>query len=195
MGDRLGRLSEEIRACRICERHLPLGPRPVFVARASARIALVGHAPGTRVHASGVPWDDASGDTLRAWLEMDREHFDTDPALAIIPAGFCYPGKARGGDAPPRPECAATWHGPLFAAMPNIRLIVALGRYAHALTINQPGKTLSDTVADHARHLADGVFPLPHPSPRNRIWIRRRPWFEAEVLPALRAAVAAARGS
>lgn len=189
MGDQLSRVIAEAQACRLCEAHLPLGPRPVFVARSTARIVLVGQAPGTRVHASGVPWDDASGRTLREWLGVTDDIFYQHPAFAILPSGFCYPGKQARGDAPPRPECAATWHARFFAEMPDVDLIVTIGRYAHALYLEGASPTLSETVARYPEYLPQGRFPLPHPSPRNRKWVRDRPWFESDVLPALRDAV------
>ena len=189
MGDQLRRLIAEAQACRLCEAQLPLGPRPVFTARAAATLVLVGQAPGSRVHASGIPWDDASGRTLRAWLDLPSETFYHHPGLAILPSGFCYPGRTARGDAPPRPECAQTWHRRFFAAMPQVQLIVAIGRYAQALYLEAPGATLSDNVTRYAEYLPQGRFPLPHPSPRNRRWVRDRPWFEADVLPALRRAV------
>ncbi|WP_348672422.1 uracil-DNA glycosylase family protein [uncultured Abyssibacter sp.] len=194
MGGQLGRLITEARGCRLCEAQLPLGARPVFLARPDARVVLVGQAPGARVHASGVPWDDPSGDTLRDWLGMSRDRFYNDPGLAILPTGFCYPGKGPSGDAAPRPECAPTWHPRFLQAMPKVSLIVTLGRYAQDRYVHAPSATLSDTVRRWPEHLDQGVFPLPHPSPRNRIWIRRRPWFEAEVLPALRGRIQALLG-
>lgn len=183
----LAELSARARACTVCSAHLPLGPRPVFTARPTARVLILGHAPGTRVHASGVPWDDPSGDTLRQWMALDREAFYQHPLLAIIPTGLCYPGKGRGGDLPPRPECAPLWQPQFRAHMPQLKLVLAIGAHAQAYELGAARRrTLGDTVQAYRDYLADGVFPLPHPSPRNRKWLRDRPWFEEEVVPALR---------
>lgn len=185
-------LLQSIARCRSCAPHLAHEPRPVVVADPRARILVVGQAPGRRVHACGRPWWDPSGNTLRQWLGVGESDF-YDPALfALMPMGFCYPGKGRSGDLPPRPECAPLWHGVLRARMPGIRLTLLVGRYAHEHYLGaDAGETLSDTVRGFRAHLP-GRFPLPHPSPRNRLWLRRRPWFEEEVLPELRAAVARA---
>ena len=185
-------LLTRIRACRLCEAHLPLGPNPVLRARPSARLLIVGQAPGTRVHESGIPWNDASGIRLRGWLGLEREAFYDERNIAIVPMGFCYPGKAESGDLPPRPECAATWHGRLFPLLPRVRLKLLIGQYAqqHFLGARR-GKTLTDTVRDFRSHLPDAI-PLPHPSPRNQLWFKVNPWFEAELVPVLRESVAAA---
>ncbi len=184
--DPLAALLTEIRACRICEEHLPLGPRPVVVATASARVLIAGQAPGTRVHESGVPWDDASGDRLREWLDLDRDVFYDDSRVAIVPQGFCYPGKAAGGDLPPRPECALTWHDRLLAQLPNVNLIVAAGRYAQKFHLGERNKkTLSETVRAW-RDYAPAVVPVPHPSWHNNRWLTVNPWFEHETLTYLR---------
>lgn len=186
---RLDRLLREVRACRLCEAHLPLPPRPILHVSASARLLIVGQAPGLRVHETGIPWNDPSGDRLRQWLQMSRETFYDARHIAIIPTGLCYPGKGRSGDLPPRPECAPRWHPPLRAALPNIRLTLLVGAYAQAYYLgNKCGPSLSKTVWRWRDFLPD-FFPLPHPSPRNRRWLSERPWFEDEVLPALRQAV------
>lgn len=187
-------LVERARACTLCAEHLPLGPRPVLSLAADARVLIVGHAPGTRVHETGIPWNDPSGDRLRAWLDVDRDDFYDPHRFAIVPAGLCYPGRARGGDAPPRPECAPRWHPPLRAALPELRLTLLLGAHAQAYYLGPTKGTLSDRVS-RWRELAPEWFPLPHPSPRNRRWLSQRPWFEDEIVPALRAAVAAALSS
>jgi uracil-DNA glycosylase len=182
---------DEVAACRVCAAHLPHGSRPVLQASASARLLIVGQAPGRRVHDTGIPWNDLSGDLLRAWLQLLRERFYDASEIAIVPAGFCYPGKGAAGDLPPRPECAPLWHPRLLAAMPHIRLTLLVGRYAQALYLGEHCKpTLTETVAHYADYLPQ-YFPLPHPSPRNRYWLGRNPWFVREVLPALRAQVAA----
>ena len=188
--DALSELLTEIRACRYCEAYLPLGPRPVLSAAASAKIIIAGQAPGTKVHASGIPWDDASGRKLRTWLDMEPEIFYDEKQIAIIPMGFCYPGKGERGDLPPRPECAELWQEKLRALLPNVRLTLTIGQYAikHYLGSSRK-KTLTETVKNWREYLPKGVIPLVHPSPRNLMWQRRNPWFEAEVVPQIRAEV------
>jgi uracil-DNA glycosylase len=186
----LDALLSEIRACRLCEAHLPLGPRPVLRASASARLLIVGQAPGTRVHASSVPWDDASGRRLRDWLQVDESIFYDERRVAIVPIGFCYPGRAGGGDAPPRPECRATWHGALMPMLSSVGLTLLIGQYAQAHFLGpRRGPTLTDTVRAW-REYSPAAIPLPHPSPRNVGWFKANPWFEDAVLPYLRARVA-----
>ncbi len=188
----LDALLRRVRACTLCAAHLPLGPRPVLQAAASARILIAGQAPGRKVHASGIPFDDASGERLRDWLGLPREVFYDPRHVAILPMGFCYPGRGASGDAPPRPECAPAWRAPLLARLPQIRLTVVLGQYALAWHLPQyRGQSLTEAVrrgcdADAA------VIALPHPSPRNNGWLKHHPWFEAELLPQARARVAAA---
>ncbi len=188
----LSALIREIEACTICAGQLPLGPRPVVSLGAEARVLIIGQAPGTRVHASGVPWDDASGARLRMWMQIDAARFYDANRIAIMPMGFCYPGRGRSGDLPPRPECAPQWHERILARLPNIRLTLLIGQYAQARYLQDGSRKLEDNVRDYARHLRAGLLPLPHPSPRNSLWIRRRPWFEEDVIPALRAALSAA---
>jgi uracil-DNA glycosylase len=184
--DALAALLGEVRACRLCEEHLPLGPRPVLRAGERARVLIVGQAPGTRVHATGIPWNDPSGDRLRDWLAVDRETFYDERRFAIIPAGLCYPGRGRSGDLPPRPECAPRWHPPLRALLPRIELTLLVGQYAQAYYLGPRRKaTLTATV--HAWHeYLPAFLPLPHPSPRNTRWLQVNPWFAREVLPGLR---------
>lgn len=180
------------RACRVCADVLPLGPRPVFRASTTATLLIVGQAPGTKVHATGVPWNDPSGDRLRLWLGMDRDTFYDEARIAIVPMGLCYPGRLpNGGDAPPRPECAPLWRERLVRAMPAIRLTLLVGTYALTHTLG-PG-AMTDRVRAYRDYLP-GYFPLPHPSWRTTGWERRNPWFGAEVLPALREAVGEALG-
>lgn len=187
----LARTLAQARACRLCEAHLPLGPRPVLRASATARLLIVGQAPGRRVHETGLPWNDPSGDLLRAWLELDRERFYDERHIAIVPVGLCYPGTGKGGDLPPRPECAPLWHPRLRALLPRIELVLAIGAYAHAYYLPaHRGRSLTDTVQRY-RECPPAIFPLPHPSPRNRRWLRDRPWFDQEVIPALRVRVRA----
>jgi uracil-DNA glycosylase len=189
---RLTSLLAEIRACRICAPHLPLGPRPVLRAGATATVLVVGQAPGTRVHATGIPWNDPSGDRLRQWLGLDRAAFYDEQRIAIIPMGFCYPGRGPSGDLPPRPECAPLWHPRLLAALPRLRLILLIGHYAHARYLPD-WRRLSLTERVRCwREAPLPYLPLPHPSGRNNGWLRRHPWFEAELLPDLRARLAAA---
>jgi uracil-DNA glycosylase len=181
----LERLLQQVRACRLCEAHLPLGPRPVLRAATSAQLLIVGQAPGTKVHASGTPWDDQSGKRLRQWLNMSPELFYDETKVAIIPMGFCYPGKGKNGDLPPRPECALHWHQQLLALLPNIRLTLLVGKYAQDHFLGSGAKsTLTETVAAWPGYLPR-YMPLPHPSPRNQFWLRRNPWFEADAVPAL----------
>lgn len=191
MSRRLIRLLEEVRACRLCEEVLPLGPRPVIRAASSARVLIVGQAPGTRVHATGIPWNDASGDRLRDWLAMDADTFYDETHIAIMPMGLCYPGRGRGGDMPPRPECAPTWHARVRAELPALRLTLLVGQYAQRYYLPRQYGSLTENVRHYAEALPDW-FPLPHPSPRNRRWLQQRPWFEAEVVPVLRERVRAA---
>lgn len=178
------------RACRVCAAHLPLGPRPVLRAAKSARLLIVGQAPGTRVHETGIPWNDPSGERLRAWLAVDSETFYDEARIAIVPMGLCYPGRDdRGGDKPPRPECAPLWHPPLRAALPKVELTLLVGQYAQAYYLGPRRRgSLTETVRAW-RELLPDFLPLPHPSWRNTAWLKRHPWFAAELLPELRARV------
>ncbi len=175
------------RACRVCAAELPLGPRPVLRAGPGARLLIVGQAPGTRVHETGIPWNDPSGERLRAWLAVDRETFYDQDRIAIMPMGFCYPGRdPRGGDNPPRPECAPLWHPPLLAALPGIELTLLVGQYAQGHYLGgRRRRTLTETVRAWADY-GPATLPLPHPSWRNTGWLKRNPWFEAELVPDLR---------
>lgn len=191
MTSTLDELAAEARACTLCALYLPLGPRPVFSVSTTARLLIIGQAPGIKVHMSGIPWNDPSGDRLRAWLGMTREAFYDAARIAIVPAGFCYPGRLpQGGDAPPRPECAPKWHPALLPLMPEIRLTLLVGSYAQALYFKRGAMT--PTVAAWHEALTERKFPLPHPSWRTVAWERRNPWFTSEVLPALRREVAQA---
>lgn len=182
---RLAKVLNEVRACRSCEAELPFFPRPVLRAGASARLLVVGQAPGTRVHETGIPWNDPSGDRLRKWLAMDREAFYDESRVAIIPMGFCYPGKGSSGDLPPRPECARQWRERLLECLPNIELTLLVGQYAQQYHVPGAGKSVTETV-QRWRELLPTYFPTPHPSPRNLMWLRRNPWFEKEAVPVLR---------
>ena len=183
------------RACRVCEKHLAHPPRPVLRAAPGARLLIVGQAPGTRVHESGVPWDDRSGDRLRDWLAIEPDVFYDETQIAIVPMGFCFPGNdAKGGDLPPRPECAPLWHPPLIEALPNVELTLLVGLYAQGYYL---GKRRQNSLTETVRHWADYApefLPLPHPSWRNTAWIKKNPWFEADLLPVLRERVAALLG-
>ena len=179
-------LLQAVRQCRACEGQLPLGPRPVLQAGSEARILVVGQAPGARAHESGIAWDDASGERLRAWMGLDSAAFYDESRIAIIPMGYCYPGRGACGDLPPRRECAALWLDHLLAKLPRIEFTLLVGLHAqrHFLRGRRKG-TLTET-ARAWREFAPEYLPLPHPSPRNTPWFKRNPWFEAELLPALR---------
>lgn len=179
-------LLEQVRACRVCERHLPLGPKPILRAQPSARMLIVGQAPGRRVHDTGVPWNDPSGDRLRDWMQVGRDIFYDEQRIAIIPAGLCYPGTGAGGDLPPRPECAPLWHPRLVPQLPRLQIALLVGGYAQAYYLGSSRKaTLTETVRAWRDYLPHFLV-LPHPSPRNQMWLRRNPWFAQEVLPFLR---------
>ena len=178
-----------VRACRVCAAQLPLGPRPVVQAGAGARILVVGQAPGARVHATGVPWDDPSGDRLRAWMGIDKPRFYDAEQIALIPMGLCYPGRGAGGDLPPRPDCAPLWMARLRAQLPHIELTLLIGRYAQRYFLgNRQGPTMTETV-QRWQDYAPEFVPLPHPSPRNTPWFKKHPWIEHDLLPTLRSRV------
>ena len=183
----LQQLLSEVCACQHCAEHLPHAPRPVLRAASSARILVAGQAPGRRVHASGIPWDDASGKRLRSWLSLTPEQFYDQQLVAIIPMGFCYPGSGASGDLPPRPECSRLWHERLFQLLPNIKLKLIIGSYAQKYHL-KPQQNLTETVRNWRAH-APVSFPLPHPSPRNQLWLRKNPWFADELLPELQEVV------
>lgn len=187
----LDALLDQIRGCTLCTAHLPLGPRPVLQASADARLLIIGQAPGTKVHASGIPWSDASGRRLREWLGLDEATFYDAGRVAIVPMGFCYPGRAGSGDAPPRAECRATWHPRLMPLLPRAELTLLIGQYAQAYGLGETRKaTLTETVRAWRDYLPRAL-PLPHPSPRNVAWFKANPWFEDDVLPTLRERVQA----
>jgi uracil-DNA glycosylase len=185
----LDSLLATVRACRVCEAHLPLGPRPVLQAGATARILVVGQAPGAKVHASGVPWDDRSGERLRDWMGIDAQVFYDEATVAIVPMGLCYPGRGASGDLPPRRECAPLWLDRLLAQLPCIELTLLVGQYAQAHFLRGTGHlSVTATTRDWRAH-APRVIPLPHPSPRNVAWFKANPWFDDELLPVLRHSV------
>jgi uracil-DNA glycosylase len=179
-------LISEIRNCQICAAHLSHGVNPVFRAHPSSRVAIIGQAPGTVVHRTGIPWNDKSGDRLRDWMSISREDFYNEEIFAIVPMGFCYPGKGKSGDLPPRPECAPKWHQPLFDLMPQIEFVLLIGSYAQQYYLGNARKgNLTKTVQSFEEYLPR-YLPLPHPSPRNNLWLRKNPWFEKEAVPVLR---------
>lgn len=183
----LPRLLHEISACTVCSAHLPLGPRPVVRASQKSKILIIGQAPGTKVHETGIPWNDASGERLRDWLGLSPDAFYDEQNIAIMPMGFCYPGKTASADAPPRPECAPLWHNKLRAKMPNIALTLLVGQHAQKHYLGKTrGKTMTETVANFEDYGPQNIMPLPHPSWRVVGWQRKNPWFEADLLPALR---------
>jgi uracil-DNA glycosylase len=185
----LQNLLTQIRACTHCAAHLPHGPRPIVQASGSARILIVGQAPGTKVHASGIPWDDDSGNRLREWMGIGKPIFYDPSRIALMPMGFCYPGKGENGDLPPRPECAPLWHEQLRALLPQIKLTLLVGQYAQARYLPaKPKRSMTEAIRAYA-DAPDGLFPLPHPSWRSTLWMRKNSWFEAEVIPTLRAAI------
>ncbi|OYW22570.1 MAG: IclR family transcriptional regulator [Sphingomonas sp. 32-62-10] len=179
-------LRAEIRACRVCAKALAAGPRPIVQFSATSRIVIIGQAPGTRVHESGVPWDDASGERLRDWTGLSPDLFYDPAIVALVPMGFCYPGTGASGDLPPRSECAPLWHDQVLALLPDDRLTLLVGQYAQARYLAPRGKqTLTAAVRGFASH-GGAIFPLPHPSWRSTGWMQKNPWFEADVLPVLR---------
>ena len=179
-------LVKEVRACKICAKHLPFEPNPVVRPSSTAKILLVGQAPGTRVHATGIPWNDPSGDKLREWMGVDKDLFYNNKKIAIMPTGFCYPGKGKSGDLPPRPECAPTWHPRLMQHMRKIELILLIGQYAQKYYLKESvKKTLTETVQAWKQY-APLYLPMPHPSPRNKLWLKKNAWFEDDVVPMLR---------
>ncbi len=178
----------EIRKCTICEKHLPLGANPVLQANRKAKILIAGQAPGKKVHESGVPFDDASGDRLREWMGISSNIFYDPTIIAIIPMGFCYPGTGKSGDLPPRPECESAWRRQLLEQLPNINMSLVLGKYAQTYHFGKTSSSLTELVKSWEDYWPD-VVPLPHPSPRNNIWLSKNTWFEKEVLPRLRARI------
>lgn len=185
MTDDFKQLLQDIATCRHCEADLPLGPRPVVRAAPQSRLLIIGQAPGTKVHETGIPWNDPSGDRLRDWLQLESDDFYDAQNIAIMPMGFCYPGKIlKGGDKPPRPECAPLWHDKLRGFLPSIGLTLLVGSFAQKYYL---GKSAQKTMTENIRHFktyqAEGYFPLPHPSWRTTGWMKKNPWFEEDVLP------------
>ena len=190
----LAALLREVRACELCAAHLPLGPRPVLRCRSSARLLIAAQAPGKKVHETGLPFNDPSGDRLRNWLGLTRESFYDERNIALVPMGFCYPGTGPSGDLPPRKECAPAWRQSLLGHLKHIELTLVIGRYALDYHLPGRGASVTAVVRDWRTHWPR-VVPLPHPSPRNNRWLKQNPWFEAELIPALRARVSEVLGS
>lgn len=186
----LDALLTEVRACRACEAHLPLGPRPILRMGSKSRILIIGQAPSASVHASGIPWDDASGNRLREWMGLDARSFHDESLVSIIPMGLCYPGRGTSGDNPPRRECAPLWQERLHKQLPDIRLTLLIGQYAQRHYLGKRAKSSLTETVKAWRDYAPEIIPLPHPSPRNTAWFKYQPWFESDVLPALREQVA-----
>ena len=185
MSDQFTQLSQSVRACRICEESLPLGPRPVLQIHPQARILIAGQAPGRKVHETGIPFDDPSGERLREWLGITKDEFYEETKMAILPMGFCFPGTGKSGDLPPRPECAETWRQRLLDSLGQIRLTLVIGQYAQRWHLPQRRGNLTETVRAWQEY-TPGIIPLPHPSPRNNIWLKKNPWFSKELLPSLK---------
>jgi uracil-DNA glycosylase len=177
-------LLAEVRQCVVCESELPMGCRPVLAAHPKSRILIIGQAPGRIVHASGIPFDDRSGDNLRRWLGVDRPTFYSPQQIAILPMGFCFPGTGKSGDLPPRPECAPLWHERILQQMPHLELTLLLGNYAQRYYLGNQQRNLTETVR-HYKDYWPRFLPLPHPSPRNNRWFKKNPWFESEIIPCL----------
>ncbi len=183
------KLIKEISNCTVCVPHLELGPRPILTVAAESRIIIIGQAPGTVVHKSGVPWEDQSGDNLREWMGINKDDFYDPKKIALIPMGFCYPGKGKSGDLPPRKECAPLWHHTLLSKMKEVKLVLLVGKYAQDYYLNQhTEKNLTETVKSYSQYLPK-YFVLPHPSPRNNIWQAKNSWFKLEVIPELQKTV------
>jgi len=183
---RFSLLLQDVQACNICQAVLPLEPRPVLQLHPKASILIAGQAPGRKVHESGIPFDDLSGDRLREWMGINRDTFYDAKKIAILPMGFCFPGSGNSGDLPPRPECAATWRAQLLAHLPNIKLILVIGQYAHDYHLQDASCTSVTEAVKAWKKFWPERLPLPHPSPRNNIWLKRNPWFTTNLLPVLR---------
>lgn len=181
----MNHLLSEIRSCIVCKAHLPYPPKPIIQASKNSKIVIIGQAPGQKVQNSGTPWDDASGDNLRAWLGVSKEFFYDENMFALMPMGFCFPGRGKSGDLPPRPECAPLWHHKLLTAMKSIKLTLLIGQYAQAYYLKDNAKkTLTETVFNYQSYLPT-YLPLPHPSPRNNIWQTKNNWFKEKLIPQL----------
>ena len=191
MSGQFKQLLQSVVACRLCEKSLPLGPRPVLQVDPRAKVLIAGQAPGRRVHETGVPFDDPSGDRLRQWMGVSRETFYDPTKIAILPMGFCYPGTGKSGDLPPRPECAKAWRESLLSGLVHVELTLVIGQYAQKWHLPKTHRNLTETVRAWREYGPD-VVPLPHPSPRNNIWLKKNPWFADSLLPSLQKQVQAA---
>ena len=179
-------LIQEISNCRICESNLPLGPRPIIAAHPKSKIVIIGQAPGSIVHKTGIPWDDKSGENLRIWMGIDNKTFYDVNKIALVPMGFCYPGKGKSGDKPPRKECAPQWHNLLLSGLNKVELIILIGKYAQDYYLKDKSRnTLTETVKNYQEYMPK-YFVLPHPSPRNNIWLAKNDWFKIQVIPELK---------
>jgi len=176
-------LLEKVRKCEICKNFLPFDPKPILAASRKSKIVIIGQAPGSKVQESGIPWDDPSGNLLRSWMNIEKKDFYDPAKIALIPMGFCYPGKGKSGDLPPRPECAPEWHSRLLQEMPGVEMIVLIGQYSQRYYLGDAAKkNLTETVRNFENYQPK-YFPLPHPSPRNRFWLKKNPWFQETLLP------------
>ncbi|MFC4633830.1 uracil-DNA glycosylase family protein [Dokdonia ponticola] len=185
-------LVTSIQSCTVCKAHLPVTPNPIFRIHPKARVVIISQAPGSIAHQSSVPWKDPGGRQLRLWLDCDEETFYDPTKVAIVPMGFCYPGKGKTGDLPPRPECAPLWHEVVLNSMPETKLVILIGNYSQKYYLKKTRKkNLTETVRHFQEYLPE-VFPLPHPSPRNRFWLTKNPWFDTDVLPRVQSAFAKA---
>ncbi len=183
-------LLSEIKKCTLCEPFLPLGANPVLYAHSENRIIIVGQAPGLAVHNSGIPWNDKSGDRLREWMGLDKSQFYNNPKIGIIPMGFCYPGKGKSGDLPPRKECAPLWHQKLLTQMPQVKTLLLIRKYAQDYYLKDK-RTLTERVFNFEEYLPKYIV-LPHPSPRNNIWMKKNDWFQKDILPQLQPSISQA---
>lgn len=186
MASQLIPLLNDIRSCQLCKDHLPFAPNPIIQANKDAQLLIIGQAPGLKVEQSGIPWNDASGDRLRIWLQMNKQAFYDPSRVAIMPMGLCYPGKGKSGDLPPRKECAPTWHQQVLELLPNIQLTLLIGQYAQNYYLEDNFKSISERLL-HRHLLPKNTFALPHPSPRNQRWFKQHPWLEKEILVELQA--------
>ncbi len=182
----MNHLLEQIKNCKVCEKHLELGVNPIIAASSKSKLMIIGQAPGRIVHNTSIPWNDKSGDNLRNWLSIDKPTFYNTNLIALMPMGFCYPGTGKSGDLPPQPECAPLWHDKLLALMPNLKLVLLVGQYAQNYYLGNKAKSNLTETVHHFKSYLPNYFPLPHPSPRNNIWQAKNKWFEHEVLPDLK---------
>lgn len=187
MSESFEKLVRDVRSCNLCADHLKHGVRPVIQIHPDTKILIAGQAPGRRVHESGIPFNDPSGDRLREWLGLSSDEFYDDKKVGLLPMGFCYPGTGKSGDLPPRPECEPAWRSQLLSHLNSVEITLVVGQYAQASHLNVSSKTtLTETVRNWELYWPKKIVPLPHPSPRNNLWLRRNPWFELELVPVLK---------